>query len=353
MFKFFENRKNKALIDAAYKGNLKKVRKLLEAGADVNTKDEDRAYDDITSGDGYTALIHASNKGHTEIVEALLEAGADINVKSRDGFTALILASLWDNTEVVKALLEAGADVNVKDKIGGTALTAASSEWMTVIFGNTASFVASVQGYGTVKALVEAGADVNVKSVDGYTALISASGNGYTDMVKALLEAGADVNTKNEKGHTALILASREGHTEIVEALLEAGADVNAKNEDGNTALVCASENGHIETVKALADASDFALNGASLQGNAEVVTSLSGTGSDDLESLAAECSELIMQYVFESTQEQLSAGRTVNQEEVTRISVNRAGEVLMRKYGFSEAEVAKIVEISANRQLQ
>jgi hypothetical protein len=105
--------------------------------------------------------------------------------------------------------------------------------------------------------------------------------------------------------------------------------------------------------VEALADASDIALNGASLEGNAEVVTSLSGTGSDDLESLAAECNELIMQYVFEATQEQLSAGRTVNKEEVARISVNRAGEVLMRKYSLSEVEVAKIVEISANRQLQ
>jgi hypothetical protein len=78
-------------------------------------------------------------------------------------------------------------------------------------------------------------------------------------------------------------------------------------------------------------------------------VKALSRTGTDDLESLAAECNELIMQYAFEATQEQLSAGRTVNSEEVARISVNRAGEVLMRKYGLSEAEVAKIVEISAS----
>lgn len=179
-----------------------------------------------------------------------------------------------------------------------------------------------------VRNLLEAGAEVNAKDEDGYTALIRASSGGDIEIVKALLEAGADVNAKNEVEVAALVLASKKGHIEIVKALVEVGADVNTKYAD--TALIKTS-----------------------LQGNDEVVTALSGTGADDLESLVTECSELIMQYVFEATQEQLSAGRAVNQEEIPRISVNRAGEVLMRKYGLSAAEVAKIVEISASRQFR
>jgi ankyrin repeat protein len=300
---------NEKLLEAVIEGNLKIVKEELPATfrgikvkGNVDAKDED----------GKTALVWASLMGHTEVVKTLLEAGADVNAKDKSGIAALIRASLGGYTEIVKILLEAGADVNAKAKSGITALIRASED------GHIE----------TLKALVEAGADVNAKDEDGNTALIRASEDGHIETLKALVEAGADVNAKDMAEMTALGWACKDGHIETLKALVEAGADVKTKY-------------------------ADKALIKASLQGSAEVVTALSGTGTDDLESLAAECSELIMQYVFEATQEQLSAGRAVNQEEVTRISVNRAGEVLMRKYSLSAAEVAKIVEISASRQFR
>jgi ankyrin repeat protein len=186
-----------------------------------------------------------------------------------------------------------------------------------------------------IRKLLDKGADVNAKDGHEYTALSSASDDGHTQIVKALLEAGADVNAKDGYENTALSLASNEGYREIVKALLEAGADVNVKNIHGDTALIQASDEGHTEIVKTLLDAGAI--------GEPKGVTKMSVT------SLAAEFHELRPQYVFEVTGEQLSAGQPVNQEEVARISVNRAGEVLMRKYGLSAAEVAKVVELSAS----
>lgn len=81
-------------------GDLERVKALLEAGVDVNTK---YRY-------GTTALFPACDRGHTEIVKLLLERGAEVNVQ--DTFyraTPLTWASSKGHTEIVKMLLEKGA----------------------------------------------------------------------------------------------------------------------------------------------------------------------------------------------------------------------------------------------------
>ncbi len=57
-------------------------------------------------------LIEAAKKGDTVSIKALLEAGADVNAKDNDGLTALMWAAVRGHTETAQALLEAGADVN-------------------------------------------------------------------------------------------------------------------------------------------------------------------------------------------------------------------------------------------------
>ncbi len=54
------------LQDAAYKGDVAQVRKLIEKGADVNA----------ARNNGGTALMAASEKGHADIVELLKSRGA-------------------------------------------------------------------------------------------------------------------------------------------------------------------------------------------------------------------------------------------------------------------------------------
>jgi len=66
-------------------------------------------------------LLKAAGDGQKEMVKALLEAGAEVNARDNDGWTALHVAAGRGRTEVVKALLEAGADVNATDGGGWTA----------------------------------------------------------------------------------------------------------------------------------------------------------------------------------------------------------------------------------------
>ena len=98
---------DRALLDAAKKGNIEAVKQAIDDGADLNTKGR---Y-------GATPLQDAAFRGHQEIVELLIVEGA--NVKSENGVTPLHTAALNGHKEVVELLIAAGADVNAKDGIGG------------------------------------------------------------------------------------------------------------------------------------------------------------------------------------------------------------------------------------------
>lgn len=263
------------LIDQVLKGNLKAVavRDLIDAGANVDTQDEQKrtalmlsskkGYLEIVKAlvgagaalnlqgnemfyGGNTALMYACRNGHLEIVKTLVNAGANLNLQGsewgREGYTALIYATSIKHHQIVKTLVDAGVDVNIKDKREETALIHASKK------GNLES----------VTILINARADVDVQNTYGQTALMRASREGYLEIVKALIQAGANLNLQGqaqgtvEKGWTALIHASRVGHLEVVKSLIDAGADLHLKTEGGWTALMHASDQDHKEVVKVI-----------------------------------------------------------------------------------------------------
>ena len=67
-------------------------------------------------------LISAAINGDIKKVRELIENGADVDAKNNDGKTALHKAALRGNVDVVKVLIENRADVVAKDECGKTAL---------------------------------------------------------------------------------------------------------------------------------------------------------------------------------------------------------------------------------------
>jgi hypothetical protein len=129
-------------------GKVEFVKYLLDAGADVHTRDD-------------YALRLASLNRHTEVVKLLLDVGADVHAYND---AALRWASAKGRTEVVKLLLDAGADVHADND---AALRVASE------YGHTE----------VVKLLLDAGADVHANND---AVLRWASSNGHTEVVKLL-----------------------------------------------------------------------------------------------------------------------------------------------------------------------
>jgi ankyrin repeat protein len=183
------------LLGAVYRGNLAEVNRLLAAGANPNTPDNN----------GDTALMYAdrvvNNSLYTQIIEALLAAGADPNIQNNRGHPAIF----YSRPAMVKTFIDAGANPNIRDNEGSTALR----------------FLAeSEEAVDLVEALLANGADPNIQDDEGNTPLMIAAANYVTYTVELLLTFGADPNIQNNEGETAIYSAAILDTIDIVRLLL-------------------------------------------------------------------------------------------------------------------------------------
>ena len=104
---------------AAKAGNLKGLEAALDAGADVNARDDK----------GWTALMYVVDKGYVLLVEPVLQAKADPDVRAPDGATALFMAVAHGHSEIIPLLMKAGADPMIKGPKGKTATEVAQARY--------------------------------------------------------------------------------------------------------------------------------------------------------------------------------------------------------------------------------
>lgn len=276
---------DKALLEAADKGDVVALKASIAAGANVNT-DVDRwssvlgrvllhrnlqgnrllsdEYNEcakvlINAGADVSVLDHkgkaplhyAAEYASIEVVEALLNNGADVNEETLErrgwsdyGMTPLFYAASRKDSAVAELLLSSGANVNHEDSRGETPLHYASDAVAPLllnagadvhalsIYGRTPLFMAVERRQSqAAKLLIEAGAEVNlVDYFGGNTPLLTACVGGCGDCIRLLLDAGADVNVTDDCECTALYKACWDGECDLgcVKLLVEAGADVNA-----------------------------------------------------------------------------------------------------------------------------
>ena len=95
-----------SLLKASKAGNTKEVTQLLRDGASV-------------FADG--ALIWAAGGNHVDTMEVLVEAGADIDTKNQSGYTPLMRAAGQGSLDAVKWLLDRGVDWRTTEPRGRTA----------------------------------------------------------------------------------------------------------------------------------------------------------------------------------------------------------------------------------------
>ena len=183
---------------AAELGTIKQVKRFIDKGVDVNSRNED----------GETPLHMAVYYGGRSMVEFLIANGAIVDIKNNGGETPLHPAAWAGETAVITTLINYGADVNAQDNSGDTPLHEAVRK------GHE----------NTVKVLLAHGADVNIQDKNGRSPLRNAVYWGYKDLTELLIEHGAEVNVADKRGRTPLSIAIERKHKGIEKLLRHHGA---------------------------------------------------------------------------------------------------------------------------------
>jgi ankyrin repeat protein len=206
--------------DAARKGDLKKVKELLASDSKlVNDKDKN----------GDTALHQAALHGQLAVAQALIDAGANVNAKNNyPPFVPDDLGKQFatSNHQDPIILLHSQAS-NTTNALNTQGVTANDlKDGYTPL--DLAAF--AINHNKMVQLLVAHGADVNARAASGATPLFWAVMRDQKDDIKFLLDHGANPNIPTAYGDTVLDCAIHLGFQGQVGLLVDKGADVNAQD---------------------------------------------------------------------------------------------------------------------------
>ncbi|MEM7229997.1 MAG: ankyrin repeat domain-containing protein [Planctomycetota bacterium] len=240
------------LTEACAAGDPARVALLLERGASIDPNPMEDGHEDLLSdddelhdrsdvptgtGDSYQIpLFCASRSGSAECVQLILDAGADVNTRDETGGTALMIAG---SADVVRVLLDAGADRDAIDTFGNDAFAA-------VLENSCSSGACGAHRFDVANCLVEAGINIE-QDIRGESRLKSAAFGHHPDAVEFLLKIGAHADVRDEWGQTPLHAICWQGEYEdddvnhaceqIIRTLVAAGIAVDTTSDAGATPM--------------------------------------------------------------------------------------------------------------------
>ncbi|KAH8901634.1 ankyrin [Thozetella sp. PMI_491] len=189
-----------------------------------------------------TALWAAAASGHLDIARRLLAAGASVETKDRRGRTLLHRADWLPVAMLTPFLLDRGANVWAKDDEGCLPLHRAAAEGLTNM---------------TQAILERMDADEDVAAADvkdaKAKALLHAAQNGSIQLVSCLINKWqTPVSVHDSLGNGALYYACANGHDMVAAYLAGQGANLDAKNTQDDTPLHAAVRRGNTSLVRML-----------------------------------------------------------------------------------------------------
>ena len=185
-------RGDSALLDAAKKGNLTRVQKLLTP-ENINCRD--------SQGRNSTPLHLAAGYNNLEVAEFLLENGADVNAQDKGGLIPLHNASSYGHLDIAALLIRYSTVVNATDKWGFTPLHEAAQK---VQLFSLQKFVLFFLFFLIREIFLHLGLKL-FSFCDDFFLL-----KGRTQLCALLLAHGADPTLKNQEGQTPLDLCSAD-----------------------------------------------------------------------------------------------------------------------------------------------
>lgn len=115
------------LLNAAYFGNERLVRKYINMGGDVNFMEE---------RDGWQGIHYAARWGIVPMLLSYLRAGVDANTKTKNKETSLHKCARWCTKDCALILLDRGADPKIKNSDGNIASELTNDPEMKFLLDN-------------------------------------------------------------------------------------------------------------------------------------------------------------------------------------------------------------------------
>ena len=238
-----------ALFAATEMDNVSVARVLIEHGAQIETRNEDRL----------TPLMFAARKNRLAMVRMLLQKGASAGARVGTSFSKPLNEAVESgNEDMVQLLLEYARRGSIEEPLDRAVY---HGRWRMVklLITKGASlmegdqpplaYAASIGNVAVVAWILESSLNsIEILGSGGRSALSHAASVGSLPVLKLLLERGADVNSLDRRKRTPVSHAASTGRDAAIRLLVDHGARLEMADSAGRLPLSHAAEGGHTAT---------------------------------------------------------------------------------------------------------